>query len=59
MVNFEKQLLNKLPKYYDEGLIDTYSEQRLRAYLTAQTASTGSKFNLIPPSERNRHGGQG
>lgn len=48
MSNFEKRLLDKLPEYYGEGLIDAFSEQRLRSYLSAKSASSGQKFTVLP-----------
>ena len=47
MANFEKQLLDKLPKYYEDGLIDAFSEQRLRAHLNSKISS-GAKFTMLP-----------
>ena len=47
MGNFEKQLLEKLPKYYEDGLIDAFSEQRLRAHLNSKI-SAGAKFTMLP-----------
>lgn len=47
MANFEKQLLENLPKYYEEGLIDAFSEQRLRAHLNSKI-SAGAKFTMLP-----------
>lgn len=47
MSNFEKRLLDKLPEYYDAGLIDTFSEQRLRTYLSEKSAASGKFFTTL------------
>lgn len=48
MSNFEKRLLGKLPEYYDAGLIDAFSEQRLRSYLSAKAELSRQRFTVLP-----------